>query len=389
MFGIKEKEYMIKLFQKEKDLKNIVYNILILLFDINKENINNKSIIYKLDNLKKKLVEELKLFDAFLIELNEYNNSNNNIIYNNNNYKELYKFNEKNKKATKSELFSREILQKSNLVDIMIKDFFKINDLIVRKLVMSDRFRNSLLKTPQQIKNEKKNNKSVIESILNNLNKYEFKFEMKYKYKISNTLQIYDNLNIEFLTKKNNQYIIYLKFPIFTIWLQLPFNENCNINNFNYNIKIIGKEEYENTSFFEELEPDKKKNKILLYEKIKCLFEKRIISLLQIYYEEKKIFNPNIKNNNNNLIFTNEYIIEILLRFIDYVYDYSQLFKIECDICKKKIKYNSIEKCFFPPYYKLLINKENLLSNKINNNEKILNLFVHEECFKKNSLREI
>ena len=389
MFGIKEKEYMIKLFQKEKDLKNIVYNILILLFDINKENINNKSIIYKLDNLKKKLVEELKLFDAFLIELNEYNNSNNNIIYNNNNYKELYKFNEKNKKATKSELFSREILQRSNLVDIMIKEYFNINDLIIRKLVMSDRFRNSLLKTPQQIKNEKKNNKSVIESILNNLNKYEFKFEMKYKYKISNTLQIYDNLNIEFLTKKNNQYIIYLKFPIFTISLQLPFNENCNINNFFYEIKIIGKDEYENTSFFEEMEPDKKNNKILLYEKIKSLFEKRIISLLQIYYEEKKIFNPNIKNNNNNLIFTNEYIIEILLRFIDYVYDYSQLFKIECDICKKKIKYNSIEKCFFPPYYKLLINKENLLSNKINNNEKILNLFVHEECFKRNSLREI
>ena len=202
-------------------------------------------------------------------------------------------------------------------------------------------------------------------------------------------------MNIKIDSKGNNQYIIYLELPIFNVLLEFAFDKICTFKNFKLKINIIGKDEYQNDlkkSYFEGLEWYKKNKIKLLFQKIKNLFEIRFTSLFQIIIEEKKKDNPNIKYDINNFIITKEYLLEIVLRFIDYIYDYNNLFKNKCDICGRKSKYNPIEKCFFPAYYKLYANKNSILSAKIKTNEKNnekMNLFVHEECFKKIGLRAI
>ena len=396
MIGIKDKDNLIFLYQIKKDIRILVYSIFFHLFeknnnhkDINKKNI--KSDFFNLDNLKIKLLKELESLNALLKHINDNNeiyNNNTNINFNNN---ELYKFNNKNKKNNQIEKFYKEIIKKSDLLNIIFKSSLNINkDLVVRKMVMSDRFRNSFLKLPSQIKFENIRFKLLIEYLQKNLNKNKSqpgpKIECKYEY--ADTSIVDDNLNITFLSREND-YILLLKLPIFDVLLQLPFDKNCCLNNFVFKVVIIGKEEYENQSIFEEFEYDKKNKKLLLFQKIKNLFELRIISLIQIINEEYKRDNPYNKNNNNSLIYTNEYLIKIAIRFIDYIYDYYRLFKVKCDICGNNAKYNSIERCFFPPYYKLFTNNENILSNKIKNKEKIQNIYVHEECFKKNGLKAI
>ena len=377
MLELKENNDVFTVFRMEKNIRDSVYNIFILLFE---KNDKDKDIINdKFANVKQKLLEELISLNAFLKKLNDsidYNNNNTNNISNN---KDLIKYYDKIIKINKWELFFKEIFQRTDLINIMFKNFFNINkDTIIRKKTKSDRYRTLFLKNPQQIKNEKHLYKSTIEYILKNIEQNECETEFKMKF--------YENMKIEFLSKENN-YIIYLQLPTFNVLLELPFDKNCILNIFFFKIEIIGKDEYHNKSYFERLECYKKNNKKLLFKKIQNLFNVRFFSLLNILIEEKIKNNPNIKNN------INEYLIEIALRFIDYIYDYYNLFKIKCDICGKKTKYNPIEKCFFPPYYKLLTNKDSILSakKKINekNNEKIVNLFVHEECFKKIGLNAI
>ena len=99
-----------------------------------------------------------------------------------------------------------------------------------------------------------------------------------------------------------------------------------------------------------------------------------------------------------NIFFNNrkKYLIECLILFFEFIYDYQYIFKIKCSKCNKNVKYSFDDKFFYPP----LLRDKNIngfdskkLMNDIGNGkanlkdiekeEKIINeniKFYHEEC---------
>ena len=131
MIGIKDKDNLIFLYQIKKDIRILVYSIFFLLYeknnnhkDINKKNI--KSDFFNLDNLKIKLLKELESLNALLKHINDNNEINNNNTNANFNNIELYKFNNKNKKNNQIEKFYKEIIKKSDLLNIIFKSSLNI-----------------------------------------------------------------------------------------------------------------------------------------------------------------------------------------------------------------------------------------------------------------------
>lgn len=77
-----------------------------------------------------------------------------------------------------------------------------------------------------------------------------------------------------------------------------------------------------------------------------------------------------------------EILIELCKRFIYFIHDFKNLFKVKCSMCGKNAKYSKENKCFFPPYYKIYLDRD--IIHYINNVEgSPVNLFYHKECFKK------
>ena len=81
---------------------------------------------------------------------------------------------------------------------------------------------------------------------------------------------------------------------------------------------------------------------------------------------------------------------QVFIIFLDYIYDYSKIFRIKCDKCLNKIKYIKEENYFSIPCYKIInyddkyiknlitnIEKENMTNNNIDKN---VFKFFHEEC---------
>ena len=168
------------------------------------------------------------------------------------------------------------------------------------------------------------------------------------------------NLNIEY-------------FP-FKVMLEIP-NILKDVTDFKkYKVYVFGLYENQNNCY-------KDTSSYILFEKIRSLFEIKLKFIhLNIY---KKYARDNSVNKGEFiLLFT-------LIGFIKYIYDYDEIFNTKCIICNKCIKYSLTEKCFFPPYYKILDyekEKNQLMSKqKINNNNNICEKynnyhFVHEEC---------
>ena len=79
---------------------------------------------------------------------------------------------------------------------------------------------------------------------------------------------------------------------------------------------------------------------------------------------------------------------ECFIQFLDFVYDYDQIFNIKCDRCSSIIKYIPKCKLFTVPVIKVQNNDDNYTQNLINdidkendiNNSKKLFHFYHQEC---------
>ena len=405
MLSINEKKVIENLEKIENKLRNSFYNILNLL-SIKSEEYNENYNLYKFSIKPKKEVitdinmniiitnfekyknshfNELQSFNNFLNKLDSlYNPKKNDFIIIFNNLEEMYKFYNTQKKIFLLSKFYHELLNRSDLFKIMMKDIINSKeDLIIRNILISERFRGFILKTSYQVKKDKLKLNQIKELLTKSIKDIfnELKIKKENKPIILKNIQIYKYLKLEFKYIEH-QLLVNIILPIFNILLKLPFNKKYDLKKFTFFLLIFGNEGNEYELNYRYFNSDKKNTKkLLLYKKIESLFKKRIVSIAEIVLKEKRMENNNI--NINTGITNNEYLIDILQKFMDYTSDYYKLFKIKCNLCQKNVKYSYIEKCFYPPYYKIYSERE--ISN-LRNNEKTENLFVHEECFKKMAL---
>ena len=118
----------------------------------------------------------------------------------------------------------------------------------------------------------------------------------------------------------------------------------------------------------------KEEHDLLLLDKIKSLFDTRILTILNSVYDEKKAKFQKV------ITFTKQNLLDFITNFLNYLYNYNNIMNIPCAFCNKISKYSFIEKCFYPPYYKLYKISKIEIDGKINERE---NLFFHEECFRR------
>ena len=375
MIDINEKYYLINLVDNIKHIRDYIYCILNLLSIKRKEykenyhfykynliptkennntQINTNVINSKYKNLSDNIVNEVELMYSHLNDFIQLNDSgrtfNNNMIGNINETINIIKI--RNKMNT----LHIQIINRNDLVNLIIKNMIKKENMIIRNMVMTERYK---INYYPPIKKNIPNISAHIEEWLKKNNNYKIKIQLTQK----QILQTF-------------QHVIIFIFPIFTIKIYLPTigDESKNLNDYKYTISIFSDNmEYDNKFNYYNNYKNKSTN-LFLYQKIRELFTNRIKSFIKIINEEKR---RKIKSINNN-----EFLNEVLPRFMDYVKDYDKLFKIRCDICTYNLKYSIIEKCFYPPYYKLYIN-EDIISSKLKKKEKIPNLFVHEECYRK------
>ena len=385
MFGIKDRKFLLSIFENNKNIHSYFYQFLDLfsfkcsndkLDYLNnltqEENISHTiAINNELNLIKGKLSQEVKALNKILEKFEI--KTNNKIISN-----ELYKFYNIRNKINQKNIQNEEILIKSNIISILYKYFILQNGYIIRDLIGEDRFKYFFIRPKEQIDEEKKNLNLFQKNIIDNIEISKINMNIKVKFgeekkKIYLT-NIYNNIDM-YISFIKYQPIINLELSLFNIELIFPFHKKFNYKNFKITVNVLGKKYDENYQ------------KILLYKKLSNLFEIRIYSFFDIIYEEKKNIYK-LEKKELDKMYNNEYLIEILKIFVDYINNYDKIFKIKCNICNKLVKYSYNEKCFLPPYYKLYTYKEKL-NYMIKDKTKTLNLFVHEECFKKNNSESV
>ena len=407
--NINDKEFIILryIFRNEKNIRQFLFHLLYLL---NEKNDTKRD--ESMRNFGGYLIDEINIFNDLLYGLNKLVKENP-ISKNSNEYcvikfKNLY-------------YIYFEILTRSDFINIISKYFISSNKDFYLRISVNNEKERYFMKNENQIKiennnqnpnpikiqtlnvnpiktfilniyeknEERKKQKKTLENFLKenqNRDQKDLKSEIKklkqlkdpknYFYDILN----YNNLQIE-NTYEKDEIIIILRLPSFDIILKLPFNEVFNLDNFNFmfRIDVFGK--------YQILENINIKNKLLLYKKLKNFFQDLIKNFCRIIYEER------IKSSINNIninIFDNDFLINILILFADYLNNYNLIFKTSCDLCGKKAKYSNNEKCFFPPYCKIFFEKEFFaLNNKMKFIGKNSPKFFHEDCFQKINLKEI
>ena len=130
------------------------------------------------------------------------------------------------------------------------------------------------------------------------------------------------------------------------------------------NIKILLGGKKEHYSFY--------KNRYSFF-KLKKFYLSETSSKFIIYAKLKKFLIQRLQSLNLEMIDYKNHYIKILyfLKIISY---YSNLFKQECGLCNKILKFNLIDKLFYPPliYYNEY-SHNNILNEKI--------IFFHEDCY--------
>jgi hypothetical protein len=180
---------------------------------------------------------------------------------------------------------------------------------------------------------------------------------------------------------------INIKFFIFDINIKMPFNKIFNYQNYYNKINFtlegnIYTFQIENNipDFSENIPKKRKYENLLLIKHIKEVFSNLSYIIISRIIKEKNQFSNQL--NAIPQVVGKDILIEFCKRFIYYIHDYYNIFNVKCSICGKSAKYSSINKCFFPPYYKLYQERENI--NYISNTEGTpVNLFYHKECYKR------
>ena len=406
MYDEKEKEYLYLLYNSIKKQRFQVYNYINFLScktDDYKENYlnykynipttnENKNINIDDEEIQKRNENFIKFIDNELNKtykdfenMSEYikNSKKYCIKLNSRNEQEIIKYCSSIKTKNLKVYKNKETVLRSDFVSLMFKNMINIKeDSIIRDSVKSDRKvnyfpRNKINKLPRQNSDNERNydiNDYFREYIKNN-----FK-DSKIEIKINNTSPIKNNSKFRILPQNRIQQInsmyyntsqshINIKNIPFNIILSFNLNKELIYNNHKFLISL--KDEYDSPSHSE----------LILYKKIKCLLYERIISILNLIYEEKR---RKMNNTNSNLIlFDEETLREFLIKFINYVYDFNMINKTKCHLCQNIVKFSSSEKCFLPPFYKAYKEKEALTMNSKNENENEPKLFYHEDCFRK------
>lgn len=363
-------------------------------YDINNENkninISSEEILKRNENYSKMIEKELSILYEIYSKINEYfelqKNSQNYPPLINRSSQDLLKFYENHKIKSMQIIQSKDIIQKSDLFILIFKNMINLaEDSIIRESVKTDRKLNYFFvrnkynnKLPRQI-NDLERQKNILDDIKGYI-KSNFKNS---NIEISIVITSFLNKNyskfrvLSLYTNRANSMSIYYNqiaqiniklFPL-NIALNIPLNKEFNFNIYKYALYV--KDEYKIFSKYDSI----------LFKKIKMLFNERITSFLNLIYEDKK--RKLLQNLNNSPIFFDEDSLkELLKKFINYISDYNNIYKTKCSFCENIIKYSLIEKCFFPPFYKVYREKENIQQNKIIN-ENDINLFFHEECFRK------
>ena len=282
----------------------------------------------------------------------------------------------------------RKSYERANFYIILFKNLTEIKDNMLERdlykkdiIIFESRIARIRFNRLQRQRNETKSVNDIINEYINN----GFKETQNQNQPNKN-----DYPNIYFNFKESEQEYsaeISIRFYIFDINIKMPFNKTFNYQNYFNKIKFslernINTFQIENIiSDISEDAPKKEKyENLLLIKHLKEEFSN--LSYLLI----GKIVNQNIQFSNqlnlNPQVVGKDTLIEFCKRFIYFIHDFNNIFKIKCSICGKSAKYSTTNKCFFPPYYKLY--KERDPINYISNSEgRPINLFYHKECYKK------
>ena len=357
------------------------------------ENINNnpdKETINKKNEILLKVIEKnIPLMNSIFEKFNDYYEFNyKNYSFINRNNPEICEFYKNQKLKISKNNQNNEITLKNNLLLLIFKSMINVmEDSIVRESIKNERknffFKNKYIKSPKkngESERDKSINELIKEYIQNNYKESNIEVSINIinipsknynKYRISSSS--YSNKpqqnNISLNSYNQNAQINIKLFP-FNIFISLFLNKLSIYNN--NKITILISHKYKRKSFSD----------LILFKKIKNMFQDCINLIYNILFEEKRRKNISMMNM-NNLNFDEECLLELIKRFINYIYDFNLISKTKCGLCQNIVKYSYSEKTFLPPFYKLYKEKDINLTNPKNNNEIEQKLFYHEDCFRK------
>ena len=399
----KDKDYLTSIYNSIRKIRHLIYNYLNYCSMKNKdykETYLNYKYSFPSDNVTKNIEQteeeikkkneifcknfenELSMMNRILESLKEYieNNSRNNGINRNN--QELIRYLDYQKKLNIKAYQKLEIAQRSEFLYIIFKGMINSNHVMyARESVKIERKNNLLLLRSKYIKlqrqsNDMERNASPNEVIKEYIARYYKESNIKINIDIINIpSKIYSKSKLPIPNLKMANININFGTLCFLISLhyEKEFSHSYKINHLSVN----------NIDLFE---PKSIISKSLLFKKIAKLLENRFLHMLNFVYDEKRKKQSMLFNNPNSSIVKvdKEFLIEFLKKLVNYLYDYDKIFKIKCDFCGKLTNYSSVEKYFFPPYYKIYKEKE--MPPSQNNKTAIeieKNLFYHEDCFRK------
>jgi len=399
----KDKDYLTSIYNSIRKIRHLIYNYLNYCSMKNKdykETYLNYKYSFPSDNVTKNIEQteeeikkkneifcknfenELSMMNRILESLKEYieNNSRNNGINRNN--QELIRYLDYQKKLNIKAYQKLEIAQRSEFLYIIFKGMINSNHVMyARESVKIERKNNLLLLRSKYIKlqrqsNDMERNASPNEVIKEYIARYYKESNIKINIDIINIpSKIYSKskLPIPILKMANININFGTLCFLISLHYEKEFSHSYKINHLSVN----------NIDLFE---PKSIISKSLLFKKIAKLLENRFLHMLNFVYDEKRKKQSMLFNNPNSSIVKvdKEFLIEFLKKLVNYLYDYDKIFKIKCDFCGKLTNYSSVEKYFFPPYYKIYKEKE--MPPSQNNKTAIeveKNLFYHEDCFRK------
>ncbi len=399
----KDKDYLTSIYNSIRKIRHLIYNYLNYCSMKNKDyketylnykysfpsDNETKNIEQTEEEIKKKneifcknFENELSMMNRILESLKEYieNNSRNNGINRNN--QELIRYLDYQKKLNIKAYQKLEIAQRSEFLYIIFKGMINSNHVMyARESVKIERKNNLLLLRSKYIKlqrqsNDMERNASPNEVIKEYIARYYKESNIKINIDIINIpSKIYSKskLPIPILKMANININFGTLCFLISLHYEKEFSHSYKINHLSVN----------NIDLFE---PKSIISKSLLFKKIAKLLENRFLHMLNFVYDEKRKKQSMLFNNPNSSIVKvdKEFLIEFLKKLVNYLYDYDKIFKIKCDFCGKLTNYSSVEKYFFPPYYKIYKEKE--MPPSQNNKTAIeveKNLFYHEDCFRK------
>ena len=331
---------------KSEKIMNSIYlnqNTSLNRIDSNGNYINNVEINKKVNNYFEEFQKELSSLNKILEEFQKY--YENNSIFNDNyrNIQELISlFENLNSLRLKNNIFKDKI-QKIELIFLIFKHITDIGEYSIVEESLKSEIK-SCYNIKKKVKLERSINPNYLEDIKEKINIY-----------IKNVMCCKIDFDLD------SKGFIKIKYFPFVINIGLPLKDNyyCLKNKVTIIIKF---------------DNQKEEHDLLLLDKIKSLFDTRILTILNSVYDEKKAKFQKV------ITFTKQNLLDFITNFLNYLYNYNNIMNIPCAFCNKISKYSFIEKCFYPPYYKLYKISKIEIDGKINERE---NLFFHEECFRR------